>query len=76
MTASKQKYRGFDIEQTEAGWVVSFKGERKAKAPSEQSAFDYIDIEKHRAAKVRNAEIAASVWSLVRDEIQKKEGAA
>lgn len=53
MTASKQIYRGYDIEQTDDGWIVSKDGQRRAKAQSEQSALDFVDIEKRKLAQAK-----------------------
>lgn len=49
----KLTYRGYDVEQTADGWIVTLNGERKAKAQSEQSAIDYIaiDIEKRKQSQ-------------------------
>jgi hypothetical protein len=45
---TKRIYRGYDIEETEGGWVVSLNGVRRAKAASLQSAMTFVDIEKHK----------------------------
>lgn len=45
---ARQIYRGYDIEQTEDYWIVRLNGEQRAKAPSEQAALDFVDIEKRK----------------------------
>lgn len=42
--AGKALYRGFDIEHTADGWIVTKDGTRRAKASTEQAAIEFVDI--------------------------------
>ena len=43
-STGKVLYRGYDIEHTADGWIVTKSGERRAKARTEQAAIDFVDI--------------------------------